>query len=371
MEGILLQRWLTIRCDSPTVTSLAQPAEDWIDLASYADATFWIDVTDFTAPSGSTVQLGIQTSPSLDESYFNVLAPPVQLSGPPPISVKLQSLRTPATSPLARFVRWRLTLVGGGSGTWGATFRIRAVPSKQQLFLPTSIPKCLLWLRSDLGVTTNGTKISAWADQTGNGNNVSQSMSARQPTYVTSGGPNNVPYINFTRFSTQNLNIPAFSCPEPLEWCVAASAPANSTSTAFLVAQSLSGGSAVNIHCVSSLPGAPIGGEEEFTVGDVNATSQPSVTITENQDFIINGWFDGVANIGMNMNNGNLGSGTGATTGSTGNAICIGNNQDNGTSNLSWHGHVYEVCLYGAVLTLGQRKILTEYLGRRYNIVVL
>lgn len=38
-------------------------------------------------------------------------------------------------------------------------------------FSPTDIPGCVLWLRSDLGITKDGSNIvSSWADQSGNGN---------------------------------------------------------------------------------------------------------------------------------------------------------------------------------------------------------
>jgi hypothetical protein len=41
-----------------------------------------------------------------------------------------------------------------------------------------------LWLRSDLGVTLNGTTVSQWNDQSGNGNNVAQASEIRQPTFI-------------------------------------------------------------------------------------------------------------------------------------------------------------------------------------------
>lgn len=43
-------------------------------------------------------------------------------------------------------------------------------------FVPTDISGCPLWVRSDLGVTQVGGQVSAWADQSGNGNNVTQTI---------------------------------------------------------------------------------------------------------------------------------------------------------------------------------------------------
>lgn len=43
-----------------------------------------------------------------------------------------------------------------------------------------------LWLRADLGITLNGSTVSAWADQSGNALDVSQATAANQPLYVAS-----------------------------------------------------------------------------------------------------------------------------------------------------------------------------------------
>ncbi|MEM6397340.1 MAG: DUF11 domain-containing protein [Bacteroidota bacterium] len=59
------------------------------------------------------------------------------------------------------------------------------------------VPNLALWLRSDLGVTSDGT--TTWADQSGNGNDASQT-STTQPAYVTTGDRqvNFNPTLDFT-----------------------------------------------------------------------------------------------------------------------------------------------------------------------------
>lgn len=54
----------------------------------------------------------------------------------------------------------------------------------------------LLWLRADLGITLNVGNVSAWADQSGNGLDVSQGTAASQPLYVASW-KNGKPAITF------------------------------------------------------------------------------------------------------------------------------------------------------------------------------
>jgi hypothetical protein len=54
------------------------------------------------------------------------------------------------------------------------------------------------WWRSDLGVTLRaGAFVSAWADQSGNGNDAAQSTEALQPAYSATSGPGGRPGIEF------------------------------------------------------------------------------------------------------------------------------------------------------------------------------
>lgn len=62
-------------------------------------------------------------------------------------------------------------------------------------FVPTKLSGCVLWLRADLGVTLNGSNVSAWADQSGNGRDLAQATTTKQPPYSTSGGPNSTPMV--------------------------------------------------------------------------------------------------------------------------------------------------------------------------------
>lgn len=69
-------------------------------------------------------------------------------------------------------------------------------------FSPISISGCVLWLRADLGITLNGSNVSAWADQSGTGDankNVAQASAPSQPTYTSSSANyNNEPIISDT-----------------------------------------------------------------------------------------------------------------------------------------------------------------------------
>lgn len=69
--------------------------------------------------------------------------------------------------------------------------------SNSRLFSPKDISGLTIWLRADsTAVTLNGGNVSNWADQSGNGKDVSQATAAKQPLYVASSANfNNKPCI--------------------------------------------------------------------------------------------------------------------------------------------------------------------------------
>ena len=64
-------------------------------------------------------------------------------------------------------------------------------------FSPANISGLSLWLKADAGVTTSGSNVTAWADQSGNGQNATAAGSYR-PTFVSTDAQfNNKPSILF------------------------------------------------------------------------------------------------------------------------------------------------------------------------------
>lgn len=54
-------------------------------------------------------------------------------------------------------------------------------------FVPTDIGGCVLWLRSDLGITQSGGLVSSWADQSGSGNDFIQATDSKKPVWYANG----------------------------------------------------------------------------------------------------------------------------------------------------------------------------------------
>jgi hypothetical protein len=65
-------------------------------------------------------------------------------------------------------------------------------------FSPSDISGMKLWLKADSGITKDGSnKVSAWTDQSGQGNNGSQGTALAQPTWNASA-QNSLPTVRFT-----------------------------------------------------------------------------------------------------------------------------------------------------------------------------
>lgn len=84
------------------------------------------------------------------------------------------------------------------------------------IFVPMDIPGCLLWLSSDTGVTKDGANnVSAWADQSGNGNNASVA-GLPQPVWI-DAVLNGKPAIRYNGLNDQ-LQIAALTVNQPNTW---------------------------------------------------------------------------------------------------------------------------------------------------------
>ena len=79
------------------------------------------------------------------------------------------------------------------------TWRVMSMCFRPQSTSPNQIPNLTVWLRADSGTTysTPTKKVSAWADQSGNGNNTSSPTSDTQPKRYTYNGASDKTRIEF------------------------------------------------------------------------------------------------------------------------------------------------------------------------------
>lgn len=98
-------------------------------------------------------------------------------------------------------------------------------------FTPTSIAGASLRLIASAGITLNAGNVSAWADQSGNGNNLTQSDSLEQALFVSSNSAvGGQPTVRFPTSGSKFLNHPLGSMsPGFTIWAVVCSIGASTT----------------------------------------------------------------------------------------------------------------------------------------------
>ena len=351
MQAALLQPWITVNANSALVGTFVQDADSWADFALFSGVTFWVDVADVQVPTGNTVQLTFQTSPTLDNADFQPLAPSLTLApSTTPYVVPATFLQN--TVPLARWVRWVLT---GPIATWGATFRVRAVPSKEIPFTPIQLANCVLWLRADLGVTLQSGNVKTWADQSGTfdpNKNATQANTSLQPAFSSAsalyGGQ---PVITFTGLQS----LPTGT------WNSALSQPV----TSFVVGHTTN--TSGNSYFHDSLSTGAM-----FGIFDAGGSNVELVTFnilssgvgTRNTPSIIHGVFNSASSavaVGQRTPQATGDAGTGGAAGLT-----IGNASAGFGGGFSLGGPLAEVIVYSRVLSAGEIGLVSSYLAGRY-----
>lgn len=126
MYSVVVQDWVTIRGAS-SVTSITQGENGWIGTAAYEDIVFWLDVREVSLSGATSVNVNYQTSPLKDDYLFTNMMSGVAITAAltTPTVTKVLLSQNP-TCPLARWVRWNLSVVGTATASWDMTFRILA-----------------------------------------------------------------------------------------------------------------------------------------------------------------------------------------------------------------------------------------------------
>lgn len=225
-------------------------------------------------------------------------------------------------------------------------------------FVPTSIPGCQLWLRADLGITIS-TGVSQWNDQSGTGHNVTQATTGNQPTYFTSGGPNNLPYINFgaggTTVGLFNAGASPISATNCTLFIVLQTTNPGLASFQFAMGFGVSNGIQMGVpdNSARSLYFGGIGAAADgppsssWEIWGATASSAPL------QTFYLNGVLRT-----LTPNN--------VVAIAATNQISVGNFSAGGS--FSWAGNIAECIAFNTILSAAQIAEVNNYLNAKYNI---
>jgi len=304
-----------------------------------------------TAPVGTSVSLVLKSSPTVDEALFQPVCPSITLTASSTVFAT-KSVRTPSTSALARWLRYEISVPPGTSGTWGATFQLRAIPIKSRFFVPPDISGCQLWLRADLGVTLGIGGVSTWADQSGNNDtarDLQQATSGKRPSQtLIDSAHNNAATISFG--TDKGMRTGTFTPVDTGEIFIVGNGdgttPANRTffdgSAGAQYLFRCTSGTAVEYARLTSV------------AATVSTTGSPHVYCVEPNAATSKIYQDSITAAAS----GDPGPGAPAS-------LSVGfNNAD--TSSLT--GKIAEIIMYDTVLSDGDRTKVMRYLGARYGV---
>jgi hypothetical protein len=357
----LLQPWTTVQATA-SFTSFTQSAEDWLDLSAFGEAAFLIDVTQVSGSEGSTIQMLLQSSPTLDESYFGPVCPAVTLA-PVSTPIQVKSVRSASTFPLTRFLRWQLVALNNSS-TWGATFRVRVIPSKQSFFVPTDLGGCALWLRADLGTTlvaSGGNQfVQQWNDQSASGDankNLSQATLANQPQFnAANAGFNLAPTLTLSSASSTTMSSGTWAVElvQPSTWIVASSNRNLTTTRTLITGNTFSVLQGVDYD--PSIPAVNLRVPSTSLEDDLSWTGSAALL----------GEWNGASSQCFFNNFSSSSAGADLTDASGNqNSMTLGS-YPSGAGGANWDGDVAEIIAYNRVLLRSEKMRLRSYLNGRY-----
>lgn len=236
----------------------------------------------------------------------------------------------------------------------------RLVGGSSKPFLnPTSLSGLAAWYRADLGVTV-ATGVSAWADQSGNGDanrNIAQATAGKQPTLTASDAAyNNKPTLSFLRASAQGLTAGGL-------WSIALAQPytlfACGNTDGVAPQQDFCDGFASGNRCEFG----GVGAFESVFAGASTVTAAAAMSAKGVFAALVNGatsnlYASAVTPIATGLNPGSV-----SVT-----ALNLGYAFDNASDALN--GKIAEFIVYNRALKSAEIFAVMSYLGSRYTITI-
>jgi hypothetical protein len=233
-------------------------------------------------------------------------------------------------------------------------------------FSPTDLSGLSLWLKADAGVTLSGSNVTAWTDQSGNGNNAIANT-FEEPTFISSFLNGN-PTIEFDGRG-QIMQIAGTNSLDFL------------SISSFIVLKYLGQGTENNIVYIKN---ANAGSPQDEAMYGLVANNSDYVSFSQN----VNGWSDHQTQIdirdsiprilsmtydGINQNvysNGsfsntfNIGGNIATSTG----LLQIGGYNKSFDSAEYFYGQIAEIIMYNRAVTSTERQQVESYLNTKYAI---
>lgn len=233
-------------------------------------------------------------------------------------------------------------------------------------------PQHVLWLRGDVGVTQSSSRVSAWADQSGNGLVATQSTGTAQPLWTSANSNlNNQPSINFAPgggYTNIHLAIPDNDLLDDGAGFSFFIAFRNATGSGPLGLLNKRTGTEANQSYRIYTNGTDL-------ISNMSTSGTGVVTlggVAANTSYLYSGIFDGA--LSGNKYTAYLSS---VSSGSAAGPSVIPNNASptyignfNLSDNRSFTGDIAEIIVYKTAVTTPERIILENYLSQKYSIAI-
>ena len=211
-----------------------------------------------------------------------------------------------------------------------------------------------------MGITLNAGNVSAWADQSGQGNNLAQTTTSRQPTHglVTAGG---LPLLGFNPSAPSGLLCATST---------GLSAPAFTALAVYRPTQVAAGDKTIaNIGATAGGRQYRVSGNKQNLTRAIQANAATGATsLNSDTNYVGAVRYDGTSTVTFTLNGAADGTVAAGAHAFSNGAISIGVNGA-GTSE-GFVGYIGEVIAYSRALTDAELAGVTNYLGGRFGVTV-
>ncbi|MBL7716231.1 MAG: putative Ig domain-containing protein, partial [Bdellovibrionales bacterium] len=348
----------TVDYPTPTVTSVSPK----MGLSAGGTA---ITITGTGFYAGASVNLEVSATPSACASITVVN----------PTTITCTTPANPGGAAVVSVADIKVTNAGPtATGTLASGFYYLGAPS--------------LWLRADAGVTLTASKVSTWADQSGNANDATQATAADRPIVTTGFGTNNSDAISFDG-SSDFLTLAGLGMANNIAGATVAmaqrhgSVPASTTQTFLgISANGATGGTGtyrLNFRAISDAGATGCQNALQSDTDDNGAGASitpavgPTVLYGSNFAHVTRANFANAAGADEMLvkssgvaeaTNTTLTFAANATNATNSAAINLGR-RTNGSQ--FYNGDIAEVLFYGRKVTDAERDVLMQYYNARYG----
>lgn len=232
---------------------------------------------------------------------------------------------------------------------------------------PGTVANLNLWLDASVGITLNGADVSAWADQSGSGNNATQGVAANQPAFSATGlnGNPTIEFDGVDEFLQCNGPVASFVGEDlPYTFFVVQNAGPSITNGAWLNFGTTVANSSLNDYRFVTQSTPRILHQIADGVGVANIVANENVSA--NQIYVIlNSGTSGSIYRQNTLLSGPTAMNRGAITPTNG---WIGAIKPGVVGQVYWTGKISEIILYTRALSQSEREGIVAYLKGKYGL---